>query len=119
MGKCGSREGLDFISGLNFNENEKSLLKGQAWGLTRFAINNLTSDASTEKAIEILTIPNVPDEIKHIISYYFSRGRNLNLNGNAKHLIIAFNEDGYLYTKMNIAFAPAQYLNLYGLFKVF
>ena len=72
IGKCGSTNGLLFLSSMNISPKDDILLEGQAWGLSRYSIREITSEQSTKKASEILSNKNSSKKIKLIISHYFA-----------------------------------------------
>ncbi len=121
IGKCGTEKGLNFVSSFSFQKDELLLLTGQAWGLSRFAMQNKTSKQSTAKAIELLTMPNISEKVRYIVSFYFGRSKGLELTDYQDQLIEAFNTEGYLYTRMNVAAAMGkckQNAILYFLIKI-
>ncbi len=105
IGKCGTDKGLKFICEQNFETKEIVSLTGQAWGLSRYGIRNIVSKQATEKIIQIISTPNISEKVRFIASVYLSRAKRVDLSMFSAQLIKAFNKEGYLYTRMNLASA--------------
>ncbi len=105
LGRCGTSKGLSFISSLNLSTQQKDVLIGQSWGLIRLAIRNLTSSNSTKKAVEIISNDNIDEEVKVIISNYFSNARNESFNNFFELLSKEYNKSDNVHIKINLATA--------------
>ncbi len=103
IGRCGTDTGLLFIASLNISSTQKELLIGQSWGLTRFAIRGLSSQQTTNKAIEILSEESIANNIKVIVSNYFVYVKNQNLGKYSTDFIKEFNNTEDEFLRVNIA----------------
>lgn len=115
IGKCGTDKGLLFLSTLNFSTKDLALLSGQSWGLTRFSLRGFSSVQSTEKAFSIINNDEMPENIRFIISHYFAKIKNLDLNNYHSDLVKAFKKEGYVYTKINLTTAFGKSSNIHSL----
>lgn len=104
MGKCGTTEGLTFITNLKIGKQETQLLTGQAWGLYRFGLQNIVSQQGTARAIALIH-PDMPEKARFIAANYLSRTRGLDLNTYAAQLLQGFNTEKHLFTRMNLVLA--------------
>lgn len=104
LGKCGTFEGLAFLTGLNIPPEETNLLTGQAWGLYRFAIRNIISQPGTARAIDLIN-PIVPEKVRFIAVNYLSRTRGIDLQEYSSQLLQAFEKEQNLFTRMNLVSA--------------
>ncbi|MCX6584374.1 MAG: peptidylprolyl isomerase [Candidatus Aminicenantes bacterium] len=104
LGKCGTTEGLAFLTGLNIPPEETNLLTGQAWGLYRFAVRNIISPPGTARAVELIN-PTKPEKVRFIAANYLSRTRGIDLQEFAAQLLQAFEKEQNLFTRMNLVSA--------------
>jgi len=104
LGKCGTTEGLAFLTGLNIPPEETNLLTGQAWGLYRFAVRNIIFPPGTARAVELIN-PTVPEKVRFIAANYLSRTRGIDLQEFAAQLLQAFEKEQNLFTRMNLVSA--------------
>jgi cyclophilin family peptidyl-prolyl cis-trans isomerase/HEAT repeat protein len=104
LGKCGTTEGLAFLTGLNIPPEETNLLTGQAWGLYRFATRNIISQPGTARAIELIN-PTKPEKVRFIAANYLSRARGIDLQEYSSQLLQAFEKEQNLFTRMNLVSA--------------
>ncbi len=104
VGKCGDRKGLDFITGLKFRAREKVLLLGQARALYRFALQNITSEKGTGKAVELLA-PVLSGDVSFTAANYLSRTREIDLTPYAQQSIAAYRREKNLLIRMHLALA--------------
>lgn len=105
LGRCGLDEGLIFVASQNFLYDEKLLLLGQAWGLTRFSIRKRTNELSTQKVIEIVTNDNITSDIKLSASNYFLYLSNSDLSKYLSELITQFNNSAGINYRSNVLVA--------------
>jgi cyclophilin family peptidyl-prolyl cis-trans isomerase/HEAT repeat protein len=99
IGKCGTQQGLSFITGLKFEKNQPLLLAGQAWGLYRFALQNLVSEKGTALAVELLD-QDIPEKVRFIAAHYLGRTGSIDLTPYAEQLIHTLQREKNLYTRM-------------------
>lgn len=104
LGKCGTIEGLAFLTGLNIPPEETNLLTGQAWGLYRFATRNIISQPGTARAVELIN-PAMPEKVRFIAANYLSRTRGIDLQEYSSQLLQAFEKEQNLFTRMNLVSA--------------
>ncbi len=104
IGKCGTREGLSFITGLKFEKNQPLLLTGQARGLYRFALQNIVSDKGTGLAVELLD-RDIPEKVRFIAAHYLGRTRGIDLAQYAEQLILTLQWEKNHYTRMALVLA--------------
>jgi cyclophilin family peptidyl-prolyl cis-trans isomerase/HEAT repeat protein len=104
IGKCGTRNGLSFITGLKFEKNQPLLLAGQAWGIYRFALRNIVSDKGTALAVELLD-RDIPEKVRFVAAHYLGRTRGIDLKQYAEQLILTFQWEKIHYTRMALVLA--------------
>lgn len=104
LGKCGTKKGLDFITGIKFRTREEQLLIGQARGIYRFALQNITSNQGTDKVLELLA-PVIPDNASLMAGHYLGRVRELDLTPYEQELIDAFNKEKNPLIRMSLILA--------------
>ncbi len=86
LGKCGDLQTLEFVAGLNFRNRENEVLLGQARGIYRFALRNITSEKGTARAFELLE-PGMPADVALMAAHYLARVRNIDLTSYAGQLV--------------------------------
>ncbi|MCK4765349.1 MAG: peptidylprolyl isomerase [Candidatus Aminicenantes bacterium] len=101
LGKCGSRKGLEFLTGLKFRKRDNLLLTGRALGIYRFALRGIISQQGTVRAIE-LSAPGLPERASFMAANYLSRSRSIDLTPYRKELIAAFKKENSVFTRMNL-----------------
>ena len=99
VGKCGTQQGLSFITGLKFEKNQPLLLAGQAWGLYRFALQNIVSEKGTGLAVELLD-RDIPEKVRSIAAHYLGRTGGIDLKPYAGQLILTLQWEKNPYTRM-------------------
>jgi cyclophilin family peptidyl-prolyl cis-trans isomerase/HEAT repeat protein len=106
IGKCGTKEGLEFIINLKFeNPQHRSFLpEGQAWGLYRSLLRNVITPEGTALAFRLLE-QEMPEKVRFIAANYLMRAVRLNLISYHKQLIRAFASEKNLYTRMALVIA--------------
>lgn len=81
IGKCGTLETLGFISTITtYEPTDTALLEGQAWGIYRFALRNLTSKAGTERMLALAENTTYPPSVRVIAANYFVRARDIKID---------------------------------------
>lgn len=74
IGKCGSERLLDPLATISTYRNEDTiLLEGQAWGIYRYALRNMTSEEGTAKMLDFATKLRTPPSVRFIAANYLSR----------------------------------------------
>ncbi len=104
IGKCGTQQGLSFISGLKFEKNQPLLLAGQAWALYRFALQNIVSDKGTGLAVECLH-QDIPERVRFTAANYLGRTGNIDLTPYAEQLIHTLHWEKNHFTRMALVLA--------------
>ncbi len=104
LGKCGTTEGLAFITDLKIEKKETLLLVGQAWGIYRFGLQNIVSETGTTRAVELIN-PDMPDKSRFIAANYLSRTREIDLKEYHNQLLHALDSEKNLFTRMNLVSA--------------
>lgn len=106
IGKCGTGKGLSFILDLKgkIGKNQSLLLTGQAWGLYRFALQNIVSRRGTALAVEYTAI-DMPEKVRFIAANYLMRARGIHLEDYHNRLTRAFDEEKNRCTRMALASA--------------
>jgi cyclophilin family peptidyl-prolyl cis-trans isomerase/HEAT repeat protein len=99
IGKCGNEADLAFLSEQTYEDG--NAMQGQAWGIYQFALQSITSEKGTAKAIELLTGKDA--EARFASSNYVMRARDIDLSQHAQAMMNAFMADQSVYTQMNIA----------------
>ncbi len=102
LGKCGTTEGLTFITNLQIKKEQPLLLTGQAWGLYRFALQNIVSKEGTAKVIELVS-QEMPGKVRFIASNYLARARDIDLKPYHGELLAAVDAEKDTFTLMNLA----------------
>jgi len=102
LGKCGTTEGLTFITNLQIKKGDALLLTGQAWGLYRFALRNIVSKEGTAKVIELVS-QEMPEKTRFISSNTLARARDIDLKPYHAELLAAVDAEKDTFTLMNLA----------------
>jgi len=110
IGKCGTMDGLAFITNLNFEKEETLLFVGQAWGIYRFALQNVVSEQGTARAIELIS-PDIPEKARFIAANYLARAREIDLKRYHAQLLHAFETEKNFFTRMNLISAMGKALH--------
>lgn len=88
IGKCGTTERLEALSTITtYSNRDTLLLEGQAWGIYRYALRNITSPAGTAKMVEFVTNDQIPNSARFIAANYLSRAKNINIDTFANQLV--------------------------------
>jgi cyclophilin family peptidyl-prolyl cis-trans isomerase/HEAT repeat protein len=99
IGKCGTPNGLSFITGQEFEKNQPLLLAGQAWGLYRFALQDIVSDKGTGLAVQWLD-RDIPGKVRWVAAHYLGRTGGIDLTPYAGQLIHTLQQEKNHYTRM-------------------
>jgi cyclophilin family peptidyl-prolyl cis-trans isomerase/HEAT repeat protein len=104
VGKCGTQQGLSFITGLKFKKSQPLLLAGQARGLYRFALQNIVSEKGTGLAVELLE-KDIPEKVRLIAAHYLGRTGGIDLKPYTGKLILTLQGEKNPYTRMALVLA--------------
>ena len=106
VGKCAASDYLKPLSTIStYEKKDIALLEGQALGIYRYALRNITSPESTQKMLHFLSEPGYTESVKLIAANYLARGQNLQLDSLAAPIIIGFNQSSDPRTQMALAIA--------------
>ncbi len=91
IGKVGEAELLEPLSSIStYEKTDTALLEGQAWGIYRYALRNITSFPATKKMVEYALDPNIPGSVRLIAANYLYRARGISLDTFANALAANF-----------------------------
>ena len=99
LGKCGTAEGLAFITGDSISLHEPLLLTGRAMGIYRFALQDIVSEAGTAAAMELINRSN-PERARFFAAHYLARAKDIDLNKYPGQLLHALNNEENLFIRM-------------------
>jgi cyclophilin family peptidyl-prolyl cis-trans isomerase/HEAT repeat protein len=106
IGKCGKEEHLAFMSTTTtYEPTDTFLLEGQAWGIYRFALRNLTLPEGTARMVSLATDLTYPLSVRVIAANYLYRARAIKLKDHAEALIPAFRTEQDARVRMALAVA--------------
>ena len=76
VGKCGTEKALDHLSKIaTYDLNDTLLLLGQARGLYRFGLRNMTNALGTQRMIDFVDNPKIPQSVMLYAANYLSRAK--------------------------------------------
>ncbi len=108
VGKTGSERELELLATIStYQPTDTLLLTGQAWGIYRFALRQITHRKGTECMLRLLSDTHIPTEVRVIAANYLYRARqrltftNDDLNTLVRHFV----EDAD--PRIRMALAPA------------
>jgi cyclophilin family peptidyl-prolyl cis-trans isomerase/HEAT repeat protein len=104
LGKCGTTDGLTFLTKLQIEKGNTLLLAGQAWGIYRFALQNIVSNEGTARAVELVS-REMPEKARFIASNYLARARDIDLKPYHAQLLQAVDVEKDTFTLMNLVSA--------------
>lgn len=104
LGKCGTTDGLTFIIKLEIPKEKPLLMAGQAWGIYRFALQNIVSNEGTARTIELIS-QEMPGNARFIASNYLARARDIDLKPYHVQLLQAVDVEKETFTLMNLTSA--------------
>lgn len=117
VGKCGDPAMLDLMATTStYSVEDDQLLLGQARGIYRYALRNITSDDGTKRMIEMVVNDAFPTEARVIAANYLYRANGLDLNQSVFQLLRVLYEDPEPRIRMCLGNALAKINNeeLYG-----
>lgn len=81
IGKCGAPETLKFLSTITtYQPRDTALLEGQAYGIYRYALRDITAPEGTERMISLAGNSVYPENVRYVAANYLSRARNLKID---------------------------------------
>ena len=87
VGKCGSPEMLRLLSTIStYKATDTLLLEGQAWGIYRYALRQITSPEGTTRMLSFVNNGYYPVRVRRIAANYLARAKNIDISPNAKAL---------------------------------
>src|SRR6185295_1736885 len=98
MGKIGSQKYLRALSTIsNYEATDTFLLLGQARGIYRYALRNMTDPDGTALMLSYLANTNIPLSVRVIADNYLHRTAGLDLDNAADELIADWNGETNIY----------------------
>ena len=81
-GKCGNENLVAKLATIStYTLKDTTLLEGQAFGLYRYALRDMTVPEGTAKMIEFATDLRYPNDIRFVGANYLMRAKNIDLSG--------------------------------------
>ncbi|TAK30849.1 MAG: hypothetical protein EPO28_18525 [Saprospiraceae bacterium] len=106
IGKCGTEKSLTSLASIStYQPNDTALLEGQAWGIYRFALRAIISDAGTAKMLDFATRSEYPPSVRMIGANYLSRAEGLKLENGDSLIAPAIAREDDPRTRMALAIA--------------
>ncbi len=96
VGKCGTQKSLEALAGIStYTPKDTNLLIGQAYGLYRFALREMTTKEGTQHMIKLVTDDDYPTLPRLIAAHYLARTKelNYNLSEDGADLVVAFTKE--------------------------
>ncbi len=104
IGKCGSEQQLENLATIRtYQETDTLLLEGQAWGIYRYALRQITSETGTKKMLDHLINPNIPQSVKYIASNYLARAKNIQIDSSEYTFDNYMLQENDPFLRMNLA----------------
>lgn len=111
LGKCGSPDGLNFITQLNYLISDTFEITGQAWGIYRFALRQMVNTAGSEKMASFLGYFKTAEDLRFVASAYFARASFLQFDSFYDAFQKSEQNDSNGFVRMNIATALSRCKN--------
>ncbi len=106
MGKVGEKPFLNALSTIStYQTIDTLLLLGQARGIYRYALRNMTDPEGTRTMVRYLSNPAIPMSVRIIAANYLSRAKDLALGPHADQLIAGWHSESHPYLRMCLAIA--------------
>ena len=81
VGKCGNKNLVEKLATIStYTLKDTALLEGQAYGLYRYALRNMTTPEGTEKMLEFATDLRYPVSVRLVGANYLMRAKGINLD---------------------------------------
>ncbi|MBN2663014.1 MAG: peptidylprolyl isomerase [Bacteroidales bacterium] len=110
IGKCGTSSGLDFITALNLPEDNEILLQGQGRAFYYLSKKGLFTSQMTDKAMQIISNPNISQNAKLAFSYYIASNQNIDLGSYFEVIENELKTNSNVYLLANLA-ASIKHMN--------
>jgi cyclophilin family peptidyl-prolyl cis-trans isomerase/HEAT repeat protein len=106
IGKCASPSYLEALSTVStYQATDTALLEGQALGIYRYALRDITHEQGTRRMVDLVTRRNYPSSVRLIAANYLMRARNLELDTFSRPLIETINSEENPDIRMALAVA--------------
>ncbi|MBV6652998.1 MAG: HEAT repeat domain-containing protein, partial [Mameliella sp.] len=80
VGKIGAASSLDDLATVStYQPTDTALLEGQALGIYRYALRNITTEAGTQRMVDLSTDSKYPESVRLIAANYLYRASNIKL----------------------------------------
>lgn len=90
IGKCGSQASLKNLSTIKtYQTRDTQLLEGQALGIYRFALRNITAPEGTARMLEMASNNEFPGSVRLIAAHYLQRAANITVDSTTGIPLIA------------------------------
>ena len=87
VGKCASKETLKLLTGIStYKASDTLLLKGQAYGIYRFAMREMVSAEGTSKMLTFVNNTLYPPSVRMIAANYLGRAKDIDITNNVAAL---------------------------------
>ncbi len=81
IGKCGALKTLRLLATVStYLPTDTFLLEGQARGIYRFALRDITAPEGTTRMLELASDPAYPESVRLVAASYFGRAKNIVLD---------------------------------------
>ncbi|MFK7978434.1 MAG: peptidylprolyl isomerase [Saprospiraceae bacterium] len=91
VGKCAPKETLNLLTGIStYKATDTLLLKGQAYGIYRFAMRKMVSPEGTSKMLAFVNNPLYPKSVRLIAANYLGRAAGIDISANVQSLSETF-----------------------------
>lgn len=107
IGKCGSRKTLQQLATVStYRPSDTLLVEGQALGIYRFALRNITSPEGTSRMLELVASSEYSAPIRLVAANYLARATNISIDSvEAQPLIAKLSNEPNPDIRMAIALA--------------
>ncbi len=92
VGKTGTKESLVALANvITYRTTDTLLLEGQAWGIYRFALRNITDEVGTQRMIDLAVSEKFPTSVRFIAANYLLRAA-IQVDSSRTDLVSAFTD---------------------------
>lgn len=90
IGKCGTQNSLSLLSQVTtYRDTDHHLLLGQARAIFRFMQRGIVNESGTQRMVNLLANPEIPDNIRTVASHYLARA-DINLRDHSDLITLTF-----------------------------
>jgi cyclophilin family peptidyl-prolyl cis-trans isomerase/HEAT repeat protein len=90
VGKCGTLNTLRSMSTVStYLATDTLLLEGQAYGIYRFALRDITTPEGTARMLQLAADPGYPESVRLVAANYLSRTKNIEIDSAASLPLVA------------------------------